>query len=248
VSIELRPLTDHQWDTVFDALADQAIFAAQLLNGEMPADIEQAFEAVQIPLFPASSGDLQTDCSCPDWANPCKHIAATYYLLGERFDEDPFLLFELRGRDKGQVMAALCERRARGVASVSEAPALYAIDAVEAVEATALVQCLDRYWALGTGTQEVELDIAPPKVEMELLKRLSVPGYLEARSFSAQMGRVYEGVTQKAIKAAYASRRDAGLTPVSTEEQLAVLTMVDEGVVSVEEAVMLLNALAGVHK
>ena len=53
-----------------------------------------------------------TDCSCPDWANPCKHIAATHYVLGEAIERDPFLLFELRGRTKVDVLGAL--RVARG--------------------------------------------------------------------------------------------------------------------------------------
>ena len=85
-------------DEALDALAEQAIFTAQLLAGEMPQDIEEAFEEAGASLFPKKRGDLETECSCPDYANPCKHIAATHYILGERFDEDPFLIFRLRGR------------------------------------------------------------------------------------------------------------------------------------------------------
>jgi uncharacterized Zn finger protein len=112
VTISLKPLKDTQWEAIFDALAAQAIFAAQLLNGEMPPDIEQVFDAINVPLFPASKQDLETDCSCPDWANPCKHIAAVYYLLGEQFDGDPFLLLKLRGREKDEISEALRRRRA----------------------------------------------------------------------------------------------------------------------------------------
>ena len=67
----------------------------------------------------------QTHCSCPDWANPCKHVAAAHYVLGEAFDKDPFLLFELRGRGKDDVLGALRKRRARagGVAEPAGAPA-----------------------------------------------------------------------------------------------------------------------------
>jgi uncharacterized Zn finger protein len=204
VSIALQPLSDHQWDAVFDALAEQAIFAAQLLNGEMPPDIEQVFDAVKVPLFPASRGDLETDCSCPDWANPCKHIAAVYYLLGERFDEDPFLLFELRGRSKDEVVAALRERRVQGMEAVDEA--IYVPDAVEAVETVGLEECLDRYWALGIEVEKVALRIGEPKVEMALLKRLGMPDLegIEARSFWGQMERVYDGVTDRALEVAFA--------------------------------------------
>jgi uncharacterized Zn finger protein len=201
VSIQLQPLSDRQWDKVFDALAGQAIFAAQLLNGEMPADVEQVFEAVKVPLFPASHGDLQTDCSCPDWANPCKHIAAVYYLLGERFDQDPFLLFELRGRSKDEVAAALRERRVQWLEVAEEAP--YVPDAVEAVETPPLEACLEGYWTVGSEAGDVALSVAYPKVDMALLKRLGVPDFVEARGFWAQMGRVYDGVAARALDVAF---------------------------------------------
>jgi len=207
VNIKLQPLSDRQWDKVFDALAEQAIFAAQLLNGEMPADIEQVFDAVQVPLFPASRGDLATNCSCPDWANPCKHIAAVYYLMGERFDEDPFLLFELRGRSKDEVIAALRERRVVGMGTVEETA--YVPDEIEAVETAGLEECLDRYWTLGYEAEGMVMGIGAPKVDMALFKRLGVPDFqgMEARSFWAQMERVYDGVMERALEVAFA---DAG--------------------------------------
>jgi uncharacterized Zn finger protein len=202
VSIQLRPLSDRQWDKVFNALAEQAIFAAQLLNGEMPPDIEKVFDLTKVPLFPASRGDLQTDCSCPDWANPCKHIAAVYYLMGERFDDDPFLLFELRGRSKDEVTAALHERRIQGLEP--EAEPSYVPGAVEAVEAAALEECLEHYWTMGAEAERVALSISYPEVDMALLKRLGVPDFLEAQSFWAQMQRVYGGVATRALDVAFA--------------------------------------------
>ena len=206
VSIQLQPLSDRRWEKVLDGLAEQAIFAAQLLNGEMPSGIEKVFEAVEVPLFPASRGDLKTHCSCPDWANPCKHIAAVYYLLGERFDEDPFLLFELRGRDKEEIAAALRERRGQEAEATTET--VDAAEVLEVWEAPALEECLERYWALGTEVEKLVFDIADPEVGMALLKRLGVPDFLEdTRGFVAQMQRVYAGVTARALDAAFA---DAG--------------------------------------
>jgi uncharacterized Zn finger protein len=241
VSIRLHPLSDRQWDRVFDALAEQAIFSAQLLNGEMPQDIQQAFDRVQVPLFPALEGDLRTSCSCPDWANPCKHIAAVYYLLGERFDEDPFLLFALRGKTKEQVAAALRVRRAAG-AAVREAAVPYLPETVEAVETAALADCLDTYWTVGEQANEVAFQLAPPRVDMALLKRLGVPDFVQARPFWAQMARVYDGVTARALEVAFA---DAGENAegASKREELAVLRMVQQGKLSAQEAEALLEAL-----
>jgi uncharacterized Zn finger protein len=89
------------------AMAREARFSAALLAGEMPQGVDAAFGAARASLFPSKADDLAAVCSCPDWAAPCKHIAATHYVLGEAFDRDPFLLFQLRGRDKLQVIEAL---------------------------------------------------------------------------------------------------------------------------------------------
>ena len=97
ITISIKTLSQAQWKKLAEVLASQAVFAARLLTGEMPEDIEEAFKQLNLSLFPEKQGDLQTDCSCPDWSNPCKHIAAVYYLLGEEFDRDPFLIFKLRG-------------------------------------------------------------------------------------------------------------------------------------------------------
>ena len=100
VVVTVQPLSHEEWAEVGERLASQALFAARLLAGEMPQDIETVFTEVGLSLFPNPVSDLQTQCSCPDWSNPCKHIAAVYYLLGEEFDRDPFLIFKLRGMER----------------------------------------------------------------------------------------------------------------------------------------------------
>ena len=107
VTIKVRTLNGSEWERLAERLALKPIFAAKLLAGEMPEDIDSAFQEIGLSLFPAKSDDLETDCSCPDWSNPCKHIAAVYYLLGEEFDRDPFLIFKLRGVDMDDFMSIL---------------------------------------------------------------------------------------------------------------------------------------------
>src|SRR5271157_1621698 len=112
ITIKLAPISEKDWEKAVDAMGSRAVFAAKLLSGEMPQDIESAFTDARVPLFPAER-DLKTDCTCPDWSNPCKHIAAVYYLLAEQFDADPFLIFKLRGRTKVEIIEALRKRRAK---------------------------------------------------------------------------------------------------------------------------------------
>ncbi|PAV12062.1 hypothetical protein ASJ81_07920 [Methanosarcina spelaei] len=107
VTIKVRTLTGSEWELLAERLALKPIFAAKLLAGEMPEDIDSAFKEIGLSLFPEKLDDLETDCSCPDWSNPCKHIAAVYYLLGEEFDRDPFLIFKLRGVDMDDFMSIL---------------------------------------------------------------------------------------------------------------------------------------------
>ena len=110
VSIRLLPLSEKDWTMVEQAMEERAVFLAKLLAGDMPHDIEEVFSTCRLSLFPESLRDLSTDCSCPDWANPCKHIAATFYLLAEAFDGDPFLIFQWRGRTKQELLSRLVTR------------------------------------------------------------------------------------------------------------------------------------------
>lgn len=107
ISIKVKTLAPQEWQRAVKMLASQAMFTASLLAGDMPQEIEDAFKDAGLTLFPSRAGDLKTSCSCPDWANPCKHIAAVYYLLGEEFDRDPFLIFKLRGMTREELVAAL---------------------------------------------------------------------------------------------------------------------------------------------
>jgi len=107
----LDVLSDEDWDFVLEALSQKARWTCQLLAGVMPDDIERAFAASGKRLFPFKLQEVRSECTCPDKANPCKHISAVYYLMGDRFSEDPFVLFQLRGRSRAQLLKDLAERR-----------------------------------------------------------------------------------------------------------------------------------------
>lgn len=100
VKIEVKTIPLEKWISLSETTFSQAIVAAKLLAGEMPQDIEKSFAEHKFSLFPKSMDDFKTECSCPDYSNPCKHIASVYYLLGEEFDRDPFLIFLMRGLSK----------------------------------------------------------------------------------------------------------------------------------------------------
>ena len=115
VKLWLDVLNDEDWGYVLEALTQKARWSAQLLAGIMPADIERAFAASGRRLFPFKLQEVRSECSCPDKANPCKHISAVYFLMGERFSEDPFVLFQLRGRTRAKLLEDLAEHRLKAL-------------------------------------------------------------------------------------------------------------------------------------
>ena len=136
LSIWIERFTDEDWDFVIDTLSQQALYSAQLLAGEMPDDIERVFTANGLSLFPFTLADVNSKCSCPDPKNPCKHIAAVYYQLGDFFREDPFVLFQLRGRSKEQILEALRQRRQQAMTATPEAASEESDEATETTAKT----------------------------------------------------------------------------------------------------------------
>ena len=125
VRIGIRQLTDAEWDRLLDTIAARASHAAALLDGELDPGIVEDAEQAGVHLLPGP-GDLTLGCSCPDWADPCKHSAAAVYLVARELDHDPFSLLLLRGRTRDQVLAELRRRR-----SSASGPLAAAEEAVE---------------------------------------------------------------------------------------------------------------------
>lgn len=202
VKIALNPLSEKDWAKVTDAMASQAVFAARLLSGEMPRNIEEAFAEAKVPLFPISEKELGTDCSCPDWANPCKHIAAVYYLLAERFDESPFLIFKLRGRTKEEIIEMLREKRAETLPE-EEASTLIEADFSQESAAIPLEECLDTFWQAGEALDSFTVDPALPDVENAILKRLgNAPFMIGKHNPAALLAKAYTVVSNAALQKA----------------------------------------------
>lgn len=168
LSIWLDPFSDEDWEFVTNTLSEQAIYSAKLLAGEMPAHIEDAFASNGLRLFPFSLQEVRSRCSCPDKANPCKHIVAVYHLLGDRFGEDPFLLFQLRGRTKEEIVEALRERRSAAGEATDDLP-----QPERDPKATPLDP--DRFWHYDTPLDPSLVVVAPPTTDETVLDVLGMP-------------------------------------------------------------------------
>lgn len=171
VRIGFAPLPDSAWQAVERALGEQALYRARLLAGELPGELEQLFAEVGAPLFPRESRELVMRCSCPDIAVPCKHLAATFYLLAERFDDDPFELLLWRGRSRADLLADLgADADTHGADAGEPVSAARVLTDLPALDVAA---ALDRFWL-----PPVPLPARPPTLDAPvdlLLRQLPDP-------------------------------------------------------------------------
>jgi uncharacterized Zn finger protein len=209
VTLSLEPFTEEQWGYVIETLSQRAIFSAKLLAGEMPHNIEEVFTANGLSLFPFAKFDIRSKCSCPDPANPCKHIGAVYYLLGDRFDEDPFVLFQLRGRNKDQIIETLRQLRSTNAEGTEKEVVPTDVEVLQTVHRPSSTFKLDRFWQYNEQLEPSLVVIAPPPSTETVLDVLgNIPFKSESNNAATQasaqatlnyLKTVYQTVSQQAI-------------------------------------------------
>lgn len=200
VRIRLTPFTDAEWARAEEALAGQALFLAALLAGEMPRDVEQAFAAAELSLFPSRAEELRSECSCPDWANPCKHVAATYYILAEAFDTDPFLVLCWRGRGREALLARLRELRD---AQPAEEEPMAEEEPDEMPPPAAPAEPAD-FWRAGGELASLAFSPRAPAVPDAVLRQLGpLPPEAGGPEADAALARAYAAFTRAAERRAF---------------------------------------------
>ncbi|EAY26647.1 helicase, SNF2 family [Microscilla marina ATCC 23134] len=109
--LEIKEFSDAEKDDILDIITEDPFILSSLLNRELPHDLLDILNNKGIQLFPNSWRSIQGSCSCPDWAVPCKHLAAVIYIIGNEIDKNPFMVFLLHGLD------VLAEIQKRGFTS-----------------------------------------------------------------------------------------------------------------------------------
>jgi uncharacterized Zn finger protein len=207
VSLSIDPFTEEDWNYVVETMAEQAIYSAQLLAGEMPHNIEQVFTANGLSLFPFTLADIHSRCSCPDPQNPCKHIGAIYYQLGDRFSEDPFVLFQLRGRTKEQILDDLRRRRSTGIAEhpIPETPEQPPIPSPQSPAPNPQSPLnIEQFWQYDEPLDSSLVVIAPPPDSRTVLDVLgTIPlASADAQAVMQYLKTAYQTVSQQAVMSA----------------------------------------------
>lgn len=133
-TLEFQPISRSHWAAAIALISTKAGLISKLMMNEIPDNIEDSFSQINMNLLPQGVNDCKTSCSCPDYSNPCKHIAGLYYRVAQELDKDPFLLFQLRGLPKEALQQelsksalgqALCGELSEAVAAAEPVTSLY---------------------------------------------------------------------------------------------------------------------------
>lgn len=237
VEIRLAVLQDAQWERIVDALGSQAIYAAQLLAGNMPPEIEDVFAQAGASLLPVSLDEVQQSCStCAPGTRPCRPIAAVYWQLGEMVGEDPWLLLRLRGRDRQQVLASIHERRNMGAEPAGRPSTPVPQPGAEgsasfytpvpggpstlADQALSLEDQIGDYWGRRKVLEEIHHHLSRPVVELALLRRLGPPTPTpDGQDAYGQLQTVYRRVTERVWALAFDAGADSNGTALEDTDE-----------------------------
>ncbi len=209
IEVRVQPLSSEQWDWVSDALSSQPLVSTQLLSGAVPPEIEQIFADAGAHLLPASASEFTTQCSCCSPA-PCRHLPLLFGLFAEMLNDDPGVLFVLRGRERQQILRDIREARGTPQAAAAPSPNNAPISRDAPARAPAaepdggLAADLEHYWGDRKLIKQFHHHIAPPEVELVLLRRLGpIRAGDDAMALYEQLVALYRRITDEAIALAY---------------------------------------------
>lgn len=239
VTVTLPQFSDAQWQTIIDGLAGQAIFAAQMLAGDLPTEIEQVFTRAGVSLLPADETELHVHCSaCGAQGRPgdinrqaaslpiCLHVEAVFRQMSTMLADDPWLLFQLRGMDRPQILQSLRERRLNDHPQERVLPAPQSVadpenhaffrlnpdpenigwldNRIHALDAD-----MEQFWGDAALLENLTHHLGRPEIELTLLRRLGYPPFAShsMESYDA-LAQVYRQVTEAVLKLAFGDETD----------------------------------------
>lgn len=209
LSLETFEAADQQ--KVIGTMGEQVRYAAKLLAGELPSNIEDVFAPLGLRLLPTEVEDIRPKCTCSDWSEDkpwCKHAVCLTAVAAERLGDDPMLIFGLRGMPVDDVVEGLRQRRVVGAGLAGPSPVLlpHVPGVTDAGSAAPLEESIADFWSVGSGLNQLDTPIQPPEVNCVLLRRLGPSPFPEGRfPLVGLLATCYDLIGQNALESADAS-------------------------------------------
>ena len=200
VKINFEPILEEGWKIILKELAKKTINLIELLEGFLPEDIITIFDENGYSLFPNAPKGLNATCSCPDMAIPCKHIAAVILYIARVLDYNPFLLLELQGKSKSEILNELS--LGQGTKSKNEEEQISTTSNIEFkfnIPKISTVELSSEQKKLNTDIDDYNIGFTfrkPGKI-IETLENLGVPQTIENKAFEIVLRSIYRKITSK---------------------------------------------------
>ena len=199
VTVGIPSFTAKEKESLTGAILDNPLLLSKLLNRELPESLYTMAEAHYIRIFPGRWNDLDMHCSCPDWAVPCKHLAAVINVIANEIDRNPFLIFKLHGYD------IIHELQAFGIEAISDTVTVPDLASL-AVEEPVKGYQTEKTIAL----EEIDFSVLEDMRE-KLLSLLSEKPVFYSKDFKQVLDKLYR---KTARKIARENMMTAGLTRI----------------------------------
>ncbi|NVM46381.1 MAG: SWIM zinc finger family protein [Candidatus Lokiarchaeota archaeon] len=196
VKINFEIIPDETWEKIVKELSTRLDYIIELLEGSLPQEIVTIFENNGYSLFPDATQGLDSTCSCPDKAIPCKHIAAVILYLAGVLDYNPFLLLELRGKSKEEILVDLSLSQAIESRDESEEVSLKNNIEFKFNVPKIYIEDITKLYS-GTDEYTIGFDIKKPGKIIETLENLGIPKNIENKSFEIVLREIYRKITSK---------------------------------------------------
>jgi len=205
VDMALQPFSSKARDELIKVMSDQALYAAKLLAGEVPSNIEDLFAPLGLKLYPTEPSEIRVSCTCADWSSEepwCKHAVCSGMLLGELLGSDPFTIFDLRGIGREELLDRLRDQRALAGQGPGSSVVYQAhVPGASDTKPVPLEEAIDEYWEVGRGLETLETPITRPDASHVLLRRLGPSPFTEGRfPLMGLLATCYELISEQAAE------------------------------------------------
>jgi len=199
VKIKFDTILEEGWELILKSITNKIINLVELLDGFLPENVITIFDESEYSLFPDAKKGLNATCSCPDQAIPCKHIAAVILYLARVIDYNPFLLLELRGKTKHDILNDLSLIQSTNGKKVSgEVSTKENIDEfVFNVPKIPIQELSEEQKKSRKNEYNFGFNLKKPGKIIETLENLGIPHIIENKAFEIVLRAIYSKVSSK---------------------------------------------------
>jgi uncharacterized Zn finger protein len=201
VKIIFETIPTEGWKFIIANLKNKIINLIELLEGFLPEDLITIFNKTEYSLFPDASKGLNATCSCPDKAIPCKHIAAVILYLARVIDYNPFLLLELRGKTKSEILTDLSlSQSVKSDQKIEKNPDLHKSDFKFNVPQISIQDLSSEKKTTGFDEYAIPFNLKKPGNIIETLENLGIPQIVENKAFEIVLRAIYHKITSETYR------------------------------------------------